>query len=313
MADAPVPLTILRALADETLRRLKLAPEIEQPGESGRAREQMLIAFIEQLIPSWYGVSTGFVVDAVGGKSRQVDVVVYRTDYHPVLEIGRVKHFLVESVVAVLEVKAAIDSEADLTQALDNIASVKALDRSNQSRNYEVIDRKRGDYINLDEQQHQIFGAIVTEKSLARDFSKDLLAWLKVHSRREWPNLYVDVHQFTARYQYMYSAGGVAPFRTMGPHTMIADALAISKPGPDGEAPLVVLGVNLINQFRVAPRIDFHPLAYFPLKYGEHDLFALPAEKEQQLETQSPDHSSERRGGDDPLPPGLTVRGCSRH
>ncbi len=135
MPDVPVPMTILRALADEARRRLELARQIQHPGESGRAREQILIAFIEQLVPSSFGVSTGFVVDALGGKSRQLDVVVYQTDYAPVFEIGRVKHFLVESVVAVLEVKAAIDSERDLTQALDNIASVKGLDRSNRGRN----------------------------------------------------------------------------------------------------------------------------------------------------------------------------------
>jgi hypothetical protein len=135
MPDVPVPLTILRALADETRRRLELAGQIEHPGESGRAREQILTAFIEQLVPSLFGVSTGFVVDALGGKSRQLDVVVYQTDYAPAFEIGRVKHFLAESVVAVLEVKAAIDSERDLTQALDNIASVRGLDRSNRGRN----------------------------------------------------------------------------------------------------------------------------------------------------------------------------------
>jgi hypothetical protein len=93
MPGIPVPLTILRALADETLRRLELAAQIEQPGESGRAREQMLIAFIEQLVPSSFGVSTGFVVDALGEKSKQVDVVVYHTDYAPAFEIGGVKHF----------------------------------------------------------------------------------------------------------------------------------------------------------------------------------------------------------------------------
>ena len=102
-----------------TRRRLELAQQIEHPGESGRAREQILTAFIEQLVPSSFGVSTGFVVDALGG-SRQLDVVVYQTDYAPVFEIGGVKHFLAESVVAVLEVKAVIDSKRDLTQALDN-------------------------------------------------------------------------------------------------------------------------------------------------------------------------------------------------
>lgn len=155
-------------------------------------------------MPSTFGVSTGFVVDALGGKSKQVDVVVYRTDYHPILEIGRVKHFMVESVVAVLEVKAAIDSQADLNQALENIASVKRLDRSCLGHNYEVIDWKRQNFIDPKNQGIQLFGGIVTEKSLAKDFSKDYHTWLKAHPRHEWPNLYVDVHRFTARYQYMY-------------------------------------------------------------------------------------------------------------
>ena len=143
MRSIPVPLTIPRALADETLRRLKLAGEIEHPGESGRAREQILMAFIQQLTPSSFGVSAGFVVDALGGKSKQIDVVVYRTDFAPAFQIGGVKHFLIESVVAVLEVKAAIDSHADLTRALDNIASVKALDRTNRGRNKLLNDRVR--------------------------------------------------------------------------------------------------------------------------------------------------------------------------
>jgi hypothetical protein len=110
-----------------------------------------------------------------GGKSKQVDVVVYRTDYHPILEIGRVKHFMVESVVAVLEVKAAIDSQADLRQALENIASVKRLDRSNRGHNYEVIDWRRGNFIDPKNQETQVFGGIVTETSLVKDFSEDYL------------------------------------------------------------------------------------------------------------------------------------------
>jgi hypothetical protein len=294
----PVPLRILRALARETLDRLALASEIEHSGESGRAREQTLIAFIEQLVPSTFAVSTGFVVDALGGKSKQVDVVVYRTDYHPILEIGRVKHFMVESVVAVLEVKAAIDSEADLTQALDNIASVKALDRSNRGRNYEVVDWKRLDFINRDDQAHQVFGAIVTEKSLARDFSKHLLAWLKAHRRHEWPNLYVDVQRFTAQYEYKYFGVSTAPRPAVGCQTMRADRLAISKPEPHREAPLVVLGYNLINEFRVAPRIDFDLSAYFPFRPSDHEFLALPITenveaKEQQLKAEPPDASPE--------------------
>jgi hypothetical protein len=281
MPDVPVPLTILRALATETRRRLKLAQQIEHPGESGRAREQILTAFIEQLVPSSFGVSTGFVVDALGGKSRQLDVVVYQTDYAPVFEIGRVKHFLAESVVAVLEVKAAIDSKRDLTQALDSIASVKWLDRSNRGRNKLSINRMQVRWI-ADPNGHdaQILGAIVTEKSLISDFSKDFRAWLHAHPRREWPNLYIDVHRFAALYRYLHPEDRYLPPKdwslghVVASNAMTAEEFVVSD--PTTEAPLVVLGYELLNWFRVVPTIDFDPMDYFPHKAQVHQSWPLP-------------------------------------
>jgi hypothetical protein len=282
MPDVPVPLTILRALADETRRRLELAGQIEHPGESGRAREQILTAFIEQLVPSSFGVSTGFVVDALGGKSRQLDVVVYQTDYAPVFEIGRVKHFLVESVVAVLEVKAAIDSERDLTQALDNIASVKGLDRSNRGRNRLSINRMQiSRKADPSDHEAQILGVIVTEKSRVGDFSEDFRAWLHAHPRREWPNLYIDVQRFAALYRYLHpedryrrpedwSRGYV-----VGTNAMTAEEFVVSEPDPTNEA-LVVLGYELLNWFRVVPTIDFDPMDYFPHRSQVHQSWPLP-------------------------------------
>lgn len=277
MPGTPVPLTILRALADETLRGLELAQQIEQPGESGRAREQMLIAFIEQLIPSSFGVSTGFVVDALGGKSKQVDVVVYQTDYAPAFEIGGVKHFLVESVVAVVEVKAAIDSEADLRQALDNIASVKALDRTNRGTNRLIAERvKIGQAADRENHLHQVFGTIVTETSLARDFAKDFSAWLRAHPRREWPNLYVDVHQFAAYYQRTSSMPGEPESHRVSTQAMLAEELAISVPdAANAQPPLLVLGIELLHWFRVIPTIDFGGADYFPLPIRQHEIHEI--------------------------------------
>ncbi len=265
----------LRALADETLRRLELAPQIEHPGESGRAREQMLIAFIEQLIPSSFGVSTGFVVDALGGKSKQVDVVVYRTDYAPVFEIGGVKHFLVESVVAVLEVKAAIKGKARLTEALDNIASVKALDRTNRGQNRVIAERLRVGQAERENHLHQVFGGIVTEKSLGRSFPKEFLAWLKVHPRLEWPNIYVDVRQFVAAYQYSSSVSGEAGSH-VGMQAMRAEELAISDPdAPNAQPPLLVLGVELLHWFRVVPTIEYGGADYFPLGMRLYEIHEI--------------------------------------
>jgi methionine synthase I (cobalamin-dependent) len=86
-------------------------------------------------------------------------VVVYRTDYAPVFESGGVKHFLVESVVAVLEVKAAIKSKARLTEALDNVASsVKALDRTNRGRNRVIVERLAAGRTERENHLHQVFG-----------------------------------------------------------------------------------------------------------------------------------------------------------
>ncbi len=78
---------------------------------------------------------TGFVIDGSGSVSGQVDLVLYRNDYYPIFEIGGVKHFPVESVVAVFEIKASTDSKNKLQGALDQIESVKALDRTGGGTN----------------------------------------------------------------------------------------------------------------------------------------------------------------------------------
>lgn len=75
------------------------------------------------------------MIDAAGGISNQIDIVIYRDDYHSTFEIGEIKHFMVESVVAVIENKASMASSAALRQAFDNIKSVKRLDRTNKGNN----------------------------------------------------------------------------------------------------------------------------------------------------------------------------------
>ena len=44
--------------------------------------EQIIAAFLGRLLPSSFSISTGFVIDAAGGISRQIDIVIYRNDYH---------------------------------------------------------------------------------------------------------------------------------------------------------------------------------------------------------------------------------------
>ena len=119
-------LSVVRALHTEVVQQLDLVQQIKHPGEAGRAREDIIRRFLRRFVPAGIGIDTGFVVDMHGGISKQIDIVLYRNDYHPVLEIGGVKYFLVESVEAVIQVKAVLDSHAKLEAALDNIRSVSS-------------------------------------------------------------------------------------------------------------------------------------------------------------------------------------------
>jgi uncharacterized protein YlxP (DUF503 family) len=103
---------------------------IEHPGEGGRGRGNIISGFLRHFLPKGHEISTGFVIDARRQRSRQMNLVIHYADHHPVFEIAGVKHFLVECVVAVIENKAAIRSARDLRDALENIRSVKQLDRA---------------------------------------------------------------------------------------------------------------------------------------------------------------------------------------
>lgn len=236
----------------EVLNELELTKSIAHPGESGRAREQVLTAFLARLVPDEFGVSTGFVIDGRGQISRQVDVVIYRKSYHPVIVIGGINHFLVESVAAALEIKASIRDTATLLKALENIESVKALDRTGYGENYVL---PYGHSVDPDEFQFQVFGAVVTEESLNTDTLLSTIAeWITSHPRNLWPNLYVDVRRLSIGYRPATGGMGAVP--------ATADALVVWE-GARIWPPLVELAFEIANFLRVTPLIDYSPVRYF--------------------------------------------------
>lgn len=149
---------------------------------------------------------------------------------------------------------------------------MKALDRTNRGRNRIVADRlDTADTARRDRHNDQVFGAIVTEKSLAKDFPEAFYAWLEEHKDRrwEWPNPYVDVRQFVAFYRYMWQHRDKPPAQAVGPQATIAEELAVSpSDDPDTAPPLVILGAMLLDRFRTVPTIGYIPMDYFPLHYG---------------------------------------------
>jgi len=250
---------LFKALTIEMLEELRLSKTIKHPGESGRAREIILRRFIEKLLPSSFGVDTGFVIDAHGNISRQIDLVVFRRDYAPVFEVAGVKHFLVESVALVIENKAAIGSRELLRQALKNVTSVKRLDRTNGGVNQVLSGSVAIRPASPEHFFDQVLTAIMTEESLSGDtWLEEIRAFTKGLPRRFWPNMYVDVNNTFITWLHQTEDGLV-----MNANVMKATHLGATRKGSEGFVePLIEFAQEILNFLRVASVIDFSPAAY---------------------------------------------------
>jgi hypothetical protein len=169
-------------------------------------------------------------------------------------------------VIAVIEVKADIGGTGRLEQALENIKSVKILDRSNQGQNYILNGGRRGAQVDPEVFEHQVYGAIVTERSLSREVLRDgLLRFLQANPRRVWPNTYIDVHGPVAA----YSNGSIRSDATGCTDLWLDES---PQDSTRNAPPLIYLAQHLIDLFRVSPIVDFEPRAYVPLgrRFGDH-------------------------------------------
>lgn len=98
----------------------------------GEAAEESVRTFFRNHCPSSLGVTKGQVIDCQGGRSRQIDVIIYDSFRTPILftsEEGGHQLVPSEGVLAVIEIKSYADP-SDVTGILANMASVKSLDKS---------------------------------------------------------------------------------------------------------------------------------------------------------------------------------------
>ena len=173
---------------------------IPHPGELGTGREEVIREFLRKHLPRRFGVSTGFVFDAHGMVSRQMDVVIYDAHLCPSFEaVGGKTFFPCESVVAVGEVKSRLTSTKGIHEALANLRSAKELDRSAGNRNLSLTD---GTPINQT-QNHldQIFSfLLIVDRCVSEKTMRDALFYsIRDHPRHQWPNIsfYLDHYLVT--------------------------------------------------------------------------------------------------------------------
>jgi hypothetical protein len=201
-----LPIAIMRASGLEGLlsaagRRMSADLEeqlLSHPGELGTDREEVIRAFLRSYLPKRFEVSTGFVFDSNGGLSGQMDIIIADTLVCPRFETaGGKRIYPCECVVAVGQVRSSLTTKAKLQEALGNLRSAKALDRSAQGRaidhhHHEVIDH-------IQNHLHQIFAFLfITGRALSAETIRTEL--LEHHvSRYEphlWTNVIVALNQF---------------------------------------------------------------------------------------------------------------------
>jgi hypothetical protein len=202
----------LEELFDGVSKKLKIdfeeqAKILQHPGEVGTGKENVLKKILTKYIPRRFNVDSGFVIDALGNRSRQMDIVVHEANYTPVFEIvdGK-KFFPCETVVAVGQVTSEIGSAKRLHECLANIRSAKSLDRSNRGTNRLIT----GPGISLNgmpfnpnkEFRDQIFGFIFCSSSMK---SGSMIAELQESNRKNerklWTNVIVNYNEYLIEYE----------------------------------------------------------------------------------------------------------------
>lgn len=95
-------------------------------GIRGTIRELFVKQLLEPLLPPQIGIGTGEVINHKGGRSKQLDVVLYNKDRVPPVLVsgGDIGIFPWECVISIIEVKSTLNV-ASLEEAHLNAASVK--------------------------------------------------------------------------------------------------------------------------------------------------------------------------------------------
>ena len=103
---------------------------IDHPGAKGSATEEGWREMLGEYLPKRYCVSKAFVIDADGGQSDEIDLVVYDRQYSPFLFKQDGAIFIpAESVYAVFEVKQSLTAQ-NVGYAIEKAASVRRLRRT---------------------------------------------------------------------------------------------------------------------------------------------------------------------------------------
>lgn len=121
----------IHALQRYLVTDLERRRHLPHRGRAGEEAELCWLKLLEKHLPRRYAIRSGIVIDSRGGRSDEIDLIIYDPQYTPVfLEHDEHAYVFAEAVYAVIEVKTVIGKK-EVDYAAGKAASVRDLHRTN--------------------------------------------------------------------------------------------------------------------------------------------------------------------------------------
>lgn len=119
---------VLKVAEDSLWSSFEQARVYGQGGDIGDSREDALVHFLRDRLPSRFAVVSGEVVDMNGNQSGQTDIIIYDSDLTaPLLAHGKGNVLLpAEALLATVEVKSKVTA-GEITKSVNGIKKIHAL------------------------------------------------------------------------------------------------------------------------------------------------------------------------------------------
>lgn len=124
----------LENLLKQAAQRLRIAfkeasEKYKTPEDIAQYREDAVRRFLKEFFPPTYQLGKGEIIDSVGKRSRQIDVIIC-SQYHPfTLTSSGYGLFFTEGVVCAIDIKSDLLVKEEIKRAILQVQSVKKLER----------------------------------------------------------------------------------------------------------------------------------------------------------------------------------------
>jgi len=122
----------LNAIENQILATSRIPANSGYPLHKGTPRESFIKQFLVDHLPETVAIGTGEIIDSNSKPNQprnQYDIVIYKKNY-PKLDFGAgISGFLIESVIATIEIKSTL-TEAELIIAADSAKNSKSLQKN---------------------------------------------------------------------------------------------------------------------------------------------------------------------------------------